>query len=460
MSDDIKKCPKCGNECGIGDLYCIKCSYKFGSEDTEKLDRMKRVDDYTKNNTKEDIKEDSLDVTMKVDLTYEEAIEGTQKTIVLDYFDPPKEIKVNIPASVKNGTKIKLDGEGYENEKGDVGDLYIIINISRGVSYYSNESNSGTIWIIILIVIGIIGFAIFKFLSSTNVDSEIANNMPKPLGCDNYSIKSSVINNFKENNLYYKYIDESSISEIDLLYPSETQFDEENGIYYCKGVITVKSNQDGFKPTSDNDKNNYYSNIHQVNNENGEEKLLKYTKYEYNIEYKSYISDGEPTIEVINSSDNNVGEFYCNGSCEPEIIKEAEVYNTHEEDYSNNYNYDENNVNYEKESTQNRSQNNTKQRSYNNVDFSNYMSNIENRIKNNWYPPKSNTTSRAVVLFELNRNGEVISAKIKQSSGNALCDKAAISAIENTHFDPLPSEYEGDSVPIEFSFDYNVVNRR
>ena len=104
----------------------------------------------------------------------------------------------------------------------------------------------------------------------------------------------------------------------------------------------------------------------------------------------------------------------------PEIIKEAEVYNTYEEDYSNNYNYENNNnVNQERENTQSRNSNNTKQRAYNNVDFSDYMSKIETKIKNNWYPPKSNTTSRAVVLFELNRNGEVISAKIKQSSGNA-----------------------------------------
>lgn len=61
MSDDMKKCPKCGNECRVGDLYCLKCRYKFGSEDSDKLDRMKRVDDYTKNNLKEDTEAENQD---------------------------------------------------------------------------------------------------------------------------------------------------------------------------------------------------------------------------------------------------------------------------------------------------------------------------------------------------------------------------------------------------------------
>ena len=76
MSDEIKKCPKCGNECAIGDLYCLKCRYKFGSDnDAEKPDRMKRVDNYTKENVKDDRQTDNEDDSIKSDSLNDSNIE-------------------------------------------------------------------------------------------------------------------------------------------------------------------------------------------------------------------------------------------------------------------------------------------------------------------------------------------------------------------------------------------------
>ena len=56
-------------------------------------------------------------------------------------------------------------------------------------------------------------------------------------------------------------------------------------------------------------------------------------------------------------------------------------------------------------------------------------------------------------------DGRLLSAKVVKSSGVPLADRAAMSAIELTApFQPLPPEFKGTSVPIEFTFDYNVIN--
>ena len=45
IEDDKKLCPKCGNQCDIGDLYCLKCSYRFGSDNDTKQ-RIKKKENY------------------------------------------------------------------------------------------------------------------------------------------------------------------------------------------------------------------------------------------------------------------------------------------------------------------------------------------------------------------------------------------------------------------------------
>lgn len=101
------------------------------------------------------------------------------------------------------------------------------------------------------------------------------------------------------------------------------------------------------------------------------------------------------------------------------------------------------------------SNNETKQ----NVDWGPYMKDVERRIKKNWTPPKGNSSKHAVVTFTVGRDGRVLSNKVTKSSGNPLVDKAAIDAIYlAAPFKPLPTEFKGQSVPIEFTFDYNVIN--
>lgn len=88
-----------------------------------------------------------------------------------------------------------------------------------------------------------------------------------------------------------------------------------------------------------------------------------------------------------------------------------------------------------------------------------YMRDLEQRIKRNWSPPKGDSSKRVVITFTIGRDGRLLSHKVTKSSGVPLADRAAMSAIELTApFRPLPPEFRGQSVPIEFTFDYNVLN--
>ena len=88
-----------------------------------------------------------------------------------------------------------------------------------------------------------------------------------------------------------------------------------------------------------------------------------------------------------------------------------------------------------------------------------YMRDLEQRIKRNWTPPKGDSSKRVVITFTISRDGRLLNKRIVKSSGIPLADRAAMSAIEQTApFRPLPPEFKGQSVPIEFTFDYNVLN--
>lgn len=91
-------------------------------------------------------------------------------------------------------------------------------------------------------------------------------------------------------------------------------------------------------------------------------------------------------------------------------------------------------------------------------DFGPYMSELQRRIKRNWNPPRGNESKRVILIFKISRDGRLISLRVKQSSGNPEADSAAKAAVElAAPFRPLPPEYRGNSVDIDFTFDYNVL---
>lgn len=90
-------------------------------------------------------------------------------------------------------------------------------------------------------------------------------------------------------------------------------------------------------------------------------------------------------------------------------------------------------------------------------DFGAYMKDLQRQMKYNWNPPKADENSHAVVLFSINKDGQLLKSKLIKSSGNPEYDKAALKTLELTQpFKPLPQEFTGQSVDVQFTFDYNV----
>ena len=94
-------------------------------------------------------------------------------------------------------------------------------------------------------------------------------------------------------------------------------------------------------------------------------------------------------------------------------------------------------------------------------DFGPYMRELQRRIKMNWDPPKGNESKRVVLLFKIAKDGRLLSCKISKSSGLPTADQAALKAVELTApFRPLPADFKGQSIDIQFTFDYNVFNAK
>ncbi len=90
-------------------------------------------------------------------------------------------------------------------------------------------------------------------------------------------------------------------------------------------------------------------------------------------------------------------------------------------------------------------------------DFGPYMRELQRRIKLNWDPPKGNESKRVVLLFKIAKDGRLLSCRVHKSSGLPSADQAALKAVELTApFRPLPADFRGQSIDIQFTFDYNV----
>ncbi|PYU32351.1 MAG: hypothetical protein DMG31_10825 [Acidobacteria bacterium] len=91
--------------------------------------------------------------------------------------------------------------------------------------------------------------------------------------------------------------------------------------------------------------------------------------------------------------------------------------------------------------------------------FSWYVTAVTNRVSSNWQQftiDRSLTFSpRAVISFDILRNGTVTNVQILQSSGNRSVDDSGVRAIQGSNpMQPLPNEYSGNKVSVEFWFDF------
>ena len=93
-------------------------------------------------------------------------------------------------------------------------------------------------------------------------------------------------------------------------------------------------------------------------------------------------------------------------------------------------------------------------------DFGPYMRELQRRIKLNWDPPKGNESKTVILLFKIAKDGRLLSCRVHKSSGMPIADQAALKAVELTApFKPLPADFKGQSIDIQFTFDYRVFGQ-
>jgi len=91
--------------------------------------------------------------------------------------------------------------------------------------------------------------------------------------------------------------------------------------------------------------------------------------------------------------------------------------------------------------------------------FASYVMGIQRRISENWMryevDPRITNAQRVYVVFDIARDGHPSNVQIEQSSGVPSLDQSAQRAVQRVDsFGPLPADYSGSKVSVEFWFDY------
>ena len=89
--------------------------------------------------------------------------------------------------------------------------------------------------------------------------------------------------------------------------------------------------------------------------------------------------------------------------------------------------------------------------------FTYYLRLIQSKIGERWAPPRAAAAGgeRVIVLFEIQRDGQVREATVERSSGNTLYDQSAVRAVtEASPFPPLPPEFKASSLRVHFGFEF------
>jgi protein TonB len=91
--------------------------------------------------------------------------------------------------------------------------------------------------------------------------------------------------------------------------------------------------------------------------------------------------------------------------------------------------------------------------------FSWYVDQVRRKVSDNWLKyeidPNISSAKRVYIDFEISRSGAPQNIRVEQSSGIPSLDQSAVRALQRIDtFGPLPSDYSGSKVSVEFWFDY------
>lgn len=89
-----------------------------------------------------------------------------------------------------------------------------------------------------------------------------------------------------------------------------------------------------------------------------------------------------------------------------------------------------------------------------------YVQVIQRKVSENWLKyevdPKVTTGERVYITFDVARDGHPYNVKVEQSSGVPSLDISAVRALQRIDtFGPLPPDYSGNKISVEYWFDYS-----
>jgi TonB family protein len=96
------------------------------------------------------------------------------------------------------------------------------------------------------------------------------------------------------------------------------------------------------------------------------------------------------------------------------------------------------------------------------VDFGPYLARVVYIVRRNWYSviPESarlGEKGRVAIIFEIVKDGSVPELRLVRSSGSDALDRAAVAGIHaSAPFPPLPAEFTGNHLVLQFIFLYNL----
>jgi len=96
------------------------------------------------------------------------------------------------------------------------------------------------------------------------------------------------------------------------------------------------------------------------------------------------------------------------------------------------------------------------------VDFGPYLARVVYSVRRNWYSmipvaAKLGQKGRVAIIFEILKDGSVPQLRLVAGSGLEPLDRAAIGAIRASNpFPPLPAEFTGEHLVLQFIFLYNL----
>jgi protein TonB len=89
-----------------------------------------------------------------------------------------------------------------------------------------------------------------------------------------------------------------------------------------------------------------------------------------------------------------------------------------------------------------------------------YVENIQRKVSENWLKyevdPSITTAERVYITFDVARDGHPYNVQVEQSSGVPSLDISAKRALQRIDtFGPLPPDYNGSKISVEYWFDYS-----